>query len=174
MEKALSDRLTITAGIQYAYYSTRQKVGNYKTQDTTLRFQDKDFSVSGYFSNTAGSYASQTTYINHFHVAELPVSLQYQLVKHLPLFLTAGASYGRLLSSNALTYDQASGLLYRNKENNRKHSVNLFAATQFAVVNKKSWKLTAGPMIQYNAVPLQKTGGRSHLLFTGLKAGINF
>ncbi|WP_121354432.1 TonB-dependent receptor [Flavisolibacter nicotianae] len=174
MEKALSGRLTLTAGIQYAYYSTRQKVGNYKTQDTTLRFQDKEFIVAGYFSNTAAAYASQATYTNHFHVAELPVSLQYQLVKRLPLFVTAGASYGRLLSSNALTVDQSSGLLYLNKENNRKHSFNLFAATQFAVVNKKSWKLTTGPVFQYNAVPLQKTGSRSHLLFAGLKTGINF
>lgn len=174
VEKALTGRLTLTAGIQYAYYSTRQKVGNYKTQDTTLRFQDKDFNVSGYFSNTVSGYATQANYTNHFHVAELPVSLQYQLVKQLPLFLTAGVSYGRLLNTNALTYDQAAGLLYRNKENNRRNFVNLFAATQFAVVNKKSWKLTVGPVIQYNAVPLQKTGSRSHLLFAGLKTGMNF
>lgn len=174
LEKTLSGHLTLTVGLQYAYSSTRQKVGNYKTQDTTLRFQDKEFSVPGYFSNTTTGLAVQTDYTNHFHVAELPVRLHYQPVLRLPLFVTGGVSYGRLISSNALTYDPVAGLLYLNKENNRKSSINLFAATEFTVVDKKGWKFTAGPLIQYNAAPLQKTGNKSHLLFSGLQTGINF
>lgn len=177
-EKALAERLTFSVGLQYAYYSVRQSVGMYKLLDTAVRFQNAAVNLTGYYANAFSSSArldNYVSYVSHFHVAELPIGLRYKVLKRLPLWAAAGASYGRLLSSNALTFDPASGVYYANKQNNRKNYLNLSAALQYTVVRKNGWALSAGPAIQYNAVSLQKVGGNGqHLLFAGLKTGIEF
>jgi hypothetical protein len=175
VEKKLSGRFSISVGLQYAYYSTRQKVGSFKVRDTALRFQDKAFEVSGFYSSVSSGTATQTNYTNQMHLVELPLSLQYRPFSGLPISFTGGASYGRLAHSNVLTYDAAANIYYVNKENNRRHSLALFSAVQYTVPSKNQLKVRFGPVIQYNVLPLQKVSNtKQHLLFAGLKTDINF
>ncbi|HEU4901387.1 MAG TPA: hypothetical protein VFT06_01315 [Flavisolibacter sp.] len=174
-EKTLSNKLSLSIGLQYAYYSTHQQIGSFKVRDTALRFQDKAFEVSGFYSAPPGGGAAVLTeYTTRIHVAELPVSVQYSPFSGLPLSFTGGALYGRVLHSNALTYDAAARFYYLNPQNNRRNSVNLFSAVQYRLVHKSKLAISAGPAVQYNLVPLQKEGSRRHLLFAGLKTEIIF
>jgi hypothetical protein len=178
VEKKLSGRLSVSVGLQYAYYSTLQKVGTFNVRDTALRFQDKAFEVSSFYSSVSSgtaTLANYTNYTNRLHIAELPLSLQYRPFSGLPISFTGGASYGRLVHSNALTYDAAANIYYVNKENNRRHSLHLFSAVQYTAISMGKRKLSAGPVIQYNVLSLQKIGvTKQHLLFAGLKTNINF
>jgi hypothetical protein len=177
--KELSNRLTLSLGLQYAYYSTRQKVGSFKTVDTTVLLQDKALDISGYYSiafpgNASGNVVTRN-YTNHYHVMEFPVSVQYRLLRKLPIQLSAGLSYGRLLGTNALTFDAASGVYYRSSQARKKNYLNSFVALQYALLNKQEWKLSAGPMLQYNAVTLQKAASqKQRLLFAGIKTAVEF
>lgn len=176
-EKKLTNRLAVSVGLQYAYYSTRQKVGAFKSLDTALFYRNFAFDVSGYYASSSPAFnaLSQTLYTNRFHVAELPVNVQYQPLKNTPLQLTGGVSYGRLLHSNALSFHSASGVYYLNRQNNNRQSLNLFAGLQYSVKGGAGWKVTLGPVVQYNATPLQKLSyAKQHLFFAGLKTGVEF
>lgn len=174
-EKVLSGKLSLSVGLQYAYYSTRQQIGSFKVRDTALRFQDKAFEVSGYYSvPPAGSVAMLTEYTTRIHVAEVPVSVQYSPFSSLPLSFAGGASYGLVLHSNALTYDAAARVYYLNPQNNRRNYVNLFSAVQYRFVRNNKLAISAGPAVQYNLVPLQKESSKRHLFFAGLKTEIIF
>lgn len=174
-EKVFSSRLSLSGGLQYVYYSTHQKVGVYKPLDTAVRFQNDALSIPGYFSSSSSSASvSLTNYTSHYHTIELPVGLQWRLSKRVPLLLSTTVSYGRLLSSNALTFDDASGVYYANKQNNRKSFVNTAVGLQYTVLNKTGWKLSAGPAVQYDLLSLQKIGASQHLLFAGLKTAVEF
>jgi hypothetical protein len=178
VEKKLSGAFSLSVGLQYAYYSTLQKVGTFNVRDTALRFQDKAFEVSGFYSSVSSgtaTLANYTNYTNRLHMAELPVSLQYRPFRRLPVSFAGGASYGWLVHSNALTYDAVANIFYVNKQNNRRHALHLFSAVQYTAISMGKRKLSAGPVIQYNVLSLQKIGAtKQHLLFAGLKTEINF
>jgi hypothetical protein len=128
-------------------------------------------SVGGYYRN-----GQQQDYAIRHQVLELPVSISYQPLRSLPLLLTAGASYGRLLKSNALTFNRNGNFYFENKENLSRHQVGLFSAVQYQIIRKSSFALSAGPAVQYQLTSFQKEAGtgKPKLLFAGLKTSINF
>lgn len=169
--KKLSKSLELVVGLQYGYASTHQKVGDKKTADTTVQFAADKSTANGFYTNTGAS-----DYTNSFHFAEVPLSLVYKPLLRLPLYLSFGAVYGRLLATNALTYSSASNLYYQNKENYQRNALSLSSSVQAQFFSRKSIALRTGPFVQYNLLKLRKesSDGTPHLVSAGLRTSLIF
>lgn len=169
--KNLGQRWEISLGLQYAYASARQKVGDKKNTDTTVQFSMDKVAANGFYTNTGKS-----DYTNRFHFVELPVTVSYRPSIRWPLYLSFGAAYGRLLSTNALTFSSASNLYYQNKENYVRSAVSLSSSVGIDLLAKKKTLLRTGPYVQYGLLKLRKENpdGTPHLLLAGLRTTLRF
>jgi hypothetical protein len=182
VKRALSNRLSLSAGLQYTYLSTRQVVGSKVSNNRTVNRAPSTSQVVNEYYN-ASSFASfnnpghnTQNYTNRYQFIELPVTLHTQLNrgKRLPIIWDAGFSVSKLLNTNALHYDGLGGVYYQDKE--------LFNKTQWAVstgFNVQLFKhtqhpLTVGPVMRYNITPMLKkdysTG--QHVWAVGLRATV--
>lgn len=171
LTRQLSKKWEFAVGLQYSYYSTQTRIGDKKAIDTAVTFNMDKMAVEEFFTNTGNN-----NYTSRFHVAEIPVRFSYQPLQKLPLHISVGASYGRLLSTNALTYSRPSNLYYKNKENYNRDYMPITASVQYRFKSKKSFAIQTGPVIQYNVVKLQKENLSNipHMFFAGLKTDIRF
>ncbi|HZH65257.1 MAG TPA: hypothetical protein VEY10_10225 [Flavisolibacter sp.] len=171
LSKQVSKKWEFLVGLQYSFYSTQTRVGDKKAADTTVRFNMDKVAVDEFYTNT-----SRNNYTSRFHVVEIPVSFSYKPVQKAPLHISVGISYGRLLSTNALTYSRTSNLYYENKENYNRDYVPLTASVQYRFGGKRGMAIQTGPVIQYNLLKLQKEdlSNIPHLFFAGLKTDIRF
>ncbi len=169
--KQLSKKWELSLALQYAHYTTYTNVGDKRSNDTTISYARDRISADGFYTNTG-----KNDYANRFHILEIPVTVSFQPFLKLPLYLSAGVAYGRLLSTNALTYSYTSNLYYENKDNYLRNMLPVSTAIQFVLRSKKTVSVRVGPSVQYNLLKLRKenTTGKPHLNFAGLKAGINF
>ncbi|MBB1282947.1 hypothetical protein HRH25_01080 [Flavisolibacter sp. BT320] len=169
LSKDIHPRWNVAIGLQYAYYSTQTKVGTYKTIDTAVMTSDGKIALEGYYSN-----ANLRDFTMCYGFLELPLSIGFKPLSRLPLTLSAGASYGRLLHSNSLQYDRWANIYYSDKASARKNIFAGFASLQFAFINKGSWQFEAGPVVQYHLSGLQKNSSKPKLFFAGLQSSIRF
>lgn len=171
IQKKLTERMTLSATLQYHYYSVQSRIGQQVQKDTAVRFAADSLQISNYYA--AGGNNQYTT---RYGIVEIPVSISYQLFKKLPLEYSLGASYGHLLSSNALTKSSSGTIYYHNKKNNTKNFISFFTSLQYRVFAKNKMKIKAGPILQFIPTQLQKENRftNSHLFFAGIKANINF
>jgi hypothetical protein len=162
LRKQLNKRFAFSTGLQYNYMSTRMKVG-YRLQQSAI-------------GNSTGnlnfySSASYRDYHNRFHFISIPVSLEFQVFKRLPLHVQAGASMRQLVSTNALQFDGSSQMYYSNSKN--MNARQLF--TEFALgytVPFKKMSVALGPQLQYGLTPIEKGSSNKHLFALGLKAQV--
>ncbi len=171
LTRPISKRFQVSFGLQYSAFRSRTKVGAFKPMDTALAFRGQSVPVEGYYKND-----NKNDYTTRYHVLEFPVSLEYKLLTKLPLSLAAGALYGRLLNSNALTYSSAARIYYYNKENLNHNFLSLFSSLQYKIINKQEINISAGPMVQYQFTRLHKEAGSAspRLFFAGIKTAVNF
>lgn len=180
VKRALSNRLSLSAGLQYTYLSTRQVVGSKMNNNRTVnRAPSTSQVVTEYYdANTNFNNPNKSTqnYTNRYQFIELPVTLHTQLNrgKRLPIIWDAGFSVSKLLGTNALHYDGLGGVYYQDNS--------LFNKTQWAVstgFNVQLFKqsqhpLTVGPVMRYNITPMLKkdfsTG--QHTWAVGLRASV--
>jgi hypothetical protein len=171
LKRLIGKRLEISGGIQYHYYSAYIKVGQKENIITSAAYRADSLRVSGIYDNS-----NRQNFTNKFHVLEIPVSISYQLFPKIPIFLSAGASYGRLISTNALTYDHDNNFYYYNEDNYRRNYLNGFAGLQFKLINKGNLSLETGPIVQYNVTRLQRENRYTipHLFYAGIKTSVSF
>ncbi|GAA4732789.1 hypothetical protein [Flavisolibacter ginsenosidimutans] len=169
--KKIGERWEITAGVQYTYASTHQKLGDKKEADTLVRFAGDKLVANGFYTNTGTN-----NYTARFHFVEIPFSLSFRPSLRLPLYVSVGAAYGRLLSTNALTFSSASNLYYQNKENYLHNAVPVFSSVQVEFFGKRRTSLRTGPFFQYNLLKLQKenTSSTPRMFSAGLKTAVIF
>lgn len=169
VKRVLNKRLKISLAIQYSFYSTNMRIGR-AVPDSAPVF-NMNRAPSGYYLNTM-----ENNYTNKLHVAELPVSLEYRLLRKLPLQLSLGASYGYLLRTNALTFNNITNTYYYNRSNYVSNYLNIFSSLQYQFLHKGKVKVQTGPVILYNTIKLEKTSriGVQHLYSYGLKTDIIF
>ena len=169
--KKLNEHFELALGAQYAYYSTQTIVGSQLRRDTLVVYNSASLNTSNFYTNTANE-----DYTNRFHVIEMPVTLSYRPSTHLPIYLSIGAAYGRIVSTNALTYSPNSNVYYENKENYLRNTLPVFSSVQVELFAKKKVSLRIGPALQYNLLKVQNetSSGQSHFFFAGIKGGVNF
>ena len=169
--KNLGRRWALSFGLQYAYASTHQKVGDKMAADTAVFFAMDKSIANGFYTN-----AGKSNYTNRFHFIEVPVSLSFKPSRRLPMYVSLGAAYQQLLATNALTYSSLSNLYYRNKENYLCNALSLSSSAQVEFFGKKKIALRTGPFVQYNTTKLRKENSNNVplLLTAGLRTAITF
>jgi hypothetical protein len=171
ISRLLGEKWELAAVLQYTFHRLHTEVGTFRNLDTSLASFNNRIDVSGYYRNGTG-----TGYTINYHLLELPVSISLKPVSSVPLRLSAGASYGRLLTSNALTYSAAINGYYVNRENVTSDFFSAFSSLQYSLINRPGLELRLGPVVQYQFSSLQKQtiAGPVRLSFAGLKTAINF
>ncbi|MEP6596608.1 MAG: hypothetical protein ABJA71_11715, partial [Ginsengibacter sp.] len=160
VEKNISKKKMITAGINYKLFSAINKVG------------EKNDSSQQYSLNNAVN-----NYHHYYHFIELPVSLKVQISsKNIPLFWDAGVSISQLVSSNALQFNTNSIGYYHNNALFNKSQIGFntgFSASLFANRNTSA---LIGPYIYYGTTKIAEEGlyKNQHFTFIGLRSQILF
>lgn len=174
-QKQIAKRSSVSAGLQYAYFNTRMKVGSYR--DTSVVLSN---SVSQSLRlNAVYRGVHQKDYTNHYHFIQLPIQYHLQLNKgkKLPIFWNVGASAGYLISSNALVYDTAAGgIYYRDAAIFNKWQFNLNTGFSFLFGKPQKLQWSIGPDISLGMKKLVKDAynQRQYLLYGGLSGRIIF
>jgi len=169
--RPVSKRFEISFGLQYHYFSTRTKTGAVVEKDSTINYQADVISISKYYKN-----GNQSDYTNRFHVVEIPVSVQFRLFKNLPVDLGLGASYGHLLKTNALSFNNQANIYYHNKKDYLSNHINIFSSLQYEWLHKTKFSIRSGPIFYYSTSALQRSNsfGSPHLFSVGLKTSVKF
>ncbi|MGI8600001.1 MAG: hypothetical protein ACR2KB_12175 [Chitinophagaceae bacterium] len=157
--KNLNDRFEISTGIQYSFFSTKINIGTGVINDTTISYSNQQVRLQSYYQN-----GNTNKYTNNFHFISLPVAIEYQLLKYIPLSLHAGVSLNRLVSTNALLNNSNSSIQFENDKAWNKTQLHSFSGLQFHFFKNKSFSFKAGPFLQYSLTPLEKNTNRKQFL----------
>lgn len=176
LQKQITLRSRLSIGLQYGYYSEHINVGS--RRDSILRY---NIQVSGLRDANFVYGAARTTknYTNRYHFIELPLVFQHQLNKKTsrPFYWNFGITAGQLVYTNAAVYDTSfGGIYYDNKKGlNRTHfSLSTGFAWSFFNKGKIKWNIGPGVDIHFNRIMNNPLDRNKYLLFTGIRATINF
>ena len=172
-ELSITKKSSVTAGLGYAYYSNEIKTGAHKDSSFVLNTMTAQaINLDSYYQGSqVNNQGSQVIdYTNHYHFVQLPIGYQLQLNKgvKVPILWSIGLTPAYLFSTNALTYDTASGgIYYKNKDAfNRFHfNLNTGLAFRFGKANKLQWSL--GPELSMDMTPLAKDAGQNRYFMYG-------
>lgn len=168
-DKQLSKRYGMSISLGYETYRSKTSVG--KRVDSSL--QSSFFSLA---ANQGFYYVSTDSvpYVNRFHFAQTTVSgyALYSLGKSLQLRWELGLGLAALLGSNALHYDNGSGVLFTNRYLLRTLQWNLSTGVEFGFGKQPS--LFLGPQITwFIQSPFTDQGSADqHLFRSALRARI--
>jgi hypothetical protein len=173
ISKNFSKRISVSAGLNYHYYSTKIYTGSRVDSTIYLNlYTSSPVRANGYYNN-----GSSRAYINHYHFIELPLLEDFQLNKSekLRVILEAGVSLSYLVGTNTLQFDPSRGVYY--KDNNQFNKTQLNAATALMVgfpVSQTECRI--GLQIQYGLTTLlnKNTGNPEHLFFAGIHSSFVF
>ncbi|MDQ2718438.1 MAG: PorT family protein [Bacteroidota bacterium] len=162
-EKSISDKKKIMIGINYKYFSTTINVGN------------KIDSIRTAYGMSNGSN-NVKNYRNNFSFLEVPLSLKFQLgnSKSLPVFWNAGINISRLISSNALQFQNNSGVYYIDNSMFNKTQISFSTGFSAVFFNRVKYPISIGPYFYYSASQLANEGlyAKKHLSFAGISTEI--
>jgi hypothetical protein len=174
VQRPVLKKLTLSFGLNLHYYSTRLETGR-KAADSINRTPSY-FSPNPYAQYTtlyAPYYSPETyRYSNHYYFLEVPISLQWQFnhSRKTPLFWEGGLSLSRLISANALYYNEKSGVYYKDGGGANPNHLMAFSSLMIGL----SWRgslIKLGPEAQYGLSSLVNANDAStqHLFYGGIK-----
>jgi hypothetical protein len=156
--KKISKSSSLTLGLNYKPFSISNKVGE-KTD-------------SGRYYRIQGPI---NRYGNNYHFIELPVSISHQIgkFKKVPFVLNAGISISSLVASNALQFNNTSGVYYN--DNSLFNKTQIGFNTGIFVSNKKN-SILVGPHIYYGTTQIANEGlyKNAHFTYLGLHSKFLF
>ncbi|MGZ3886283.1 MAG: hypothetical protein ACXVBP_02555 [Flavisolibacter sp.] len=165
VNRKISQRLSVATGLQYLYYSTRITVGQAR-QDSTIYNIRLRQSVSPIYLNTGNHFQD---YTNKYQFLSLPVVVDWQIGRRLPLSLRAGLSLQQLMATNALLYDPGNNVYYKDRGTYRNTQLFSDLGLSYAFLRRRHSTLMAGPSLQYGWSGLEKTSGSKHLYALGFR-----
>ena len=174
-QRKLSNRTSLSVGLQYGYYSNILHIGNRRG---SLNNNTQYNSAVGRYANQVYNAGSDTTkYTNSYHFIELPFLFQWQLNKNKakPFIWSLGFTVGQLISSNAIMYDTAfNGVYYKNKSQLNKTQFSLSTGFSWTIVNNKNVQWNLGPVADLHLTKLidNPFENKRYLFFVGLRTGV--
>jgi hypothetical protein len=189
VQKQLSKRISLSAGVQYSYFSTKMHVGEFMRYAISVSNASYDQVVSDFYQGSRSAYnvggGLNTTsyprppqdheYVNKYHFLEIPVKIHWLVTNEeaaLPVIVDGGLSVSRLLHSNALHYDGTNDVYYRDSDYFNKIQAGITAGVNVALFNNSKHPVWIGPTIKYqlsNLITSDLSGGQ-HLWSFGLGA----
>jgi hypothetical protein len=173
VQKDISKRLTLSAGLQYSHWSVNTRVGRRDNSLRSVNTSNFDQQLVGY------SYSANLglrDYTNYYHFVELPVMLSYRFnrSRRTPLVLDGGLSLSRLVYTNALHFDGISRVYYENDDFFNKLQAGLNAGLKIGFLQYSKHPIWVGPNLRYFASGLIKSdiapAGSQHLWSFGINA----
>jgi hypothetical protein len=173
VQKDVSKRLTLSAGLQYSHWSVNTRVGRRENVVRAVNYSNFDQQLVGY------SYRADMglrDYTNRYHFVELPVMLSYRFnrSRRTPLVLDGGLSLSRLVYTNALHFDGISRVYYENDDFFNKLQAGLNAGLKIGFLQYSKNPIWVGPNLRYFASGLIKSdiapSGSQHLWSFGINA----
>ena len=177
VQRPVLKRLSLTLGLNLHYYSTRLETGQQAPDSVNTNRASLFYPTTAYaYAPRAAQGAPYTSenykYSNHYYFLEIPISLQWQFnrSRKTPLFWEGGLSYSRLVSANALYYNEKSGMYYKDGGAASPNHLLAFSSVMVGL----SWRgnlIRLGPEGQYGLSSLVNTNNASgqHLCYGGLK-----
>jgi len=168
VNRKLSKRISLSAGLGYRYFSTTIKTGvQVDSLMNTYLVSGQTAAVNAFYRNGTGQ-----EHTNQYQFIELPVNLNLQLNRSIrtPVIWQAGFSLAWMISSHALVYDPYTNVYFVNNQSFNTTQWN--AATAFMIgFPLQNHSIQLGPQIQYALTGLLNAGvdPPGHLFFFGLK-----
>jgi hypothetical protein len=174
LNKELSDRLQFSTGLTYHFYSTSISVGKKVYQADTITRENKNVRVENFYQSS--NSVETSTRKNNYHFVELPVGLDWQVIKNVPLQLQTGLRIGGLIKTNALHYDGQQGIYYEDEKLFKRTQVSFYAGIFYRILKINKASLYIGPKAQFQLSNLlkKKSFGEQHLYFTGIETYVSF
>jgi hypothetical protein len=178
LQKQLSRKIAISAGIDYHYYSIRINTG---TKIDSVVYPGY-FSINSSFLYPSATprnalYSSGTSerYTNRFNFISLPLMVDYQINSSpkIPVRLQAGVYLSYLVGTNALQFDPASGTYYKDNGLFKRLQPVLSTGLAFGFHNR-NMLFQLGPEIQYGTSEILKSNANMHeqSLYGGIKLSL--
>lgn len=183
VQKPVSKRLSLTAGVNYHYLSattlTGSKVNTRRSlYDSILNTRNNLDAFYTFSSLSNGQLQLLTRFTNKYHLLQLPVNVQWQLnsIRKRPLLLTAGITPGFVIGTKALYYNRLAQITYVDKNQFKNFQLATQAGLMFTISSKNKYSINLGPHIMYGVTNLAKSATQTsqHLFFSGLKSNITF
>jgi hypothetical protein len=174
LNKELSERLQFSTGLFYHFYSTSITVGKKVYQADTITRENKSIRVENFYQSSGSAETNSRK--NNYHFIEVPVGLDWQVVKNTPLQLQTGFSIGRLIKTNALHYDGQQGIYYEDEKLFKRTQFSFYTGIFYRILKINRASLYIGPKAQFQLSNLlkKKDFGEQHLYFTGVETYISF
>ena len=172
-QKPLSSRWSVSVGLNMHYYSSRIRVGqqvNYYVPATSslISVPAALSAIQPYPSYSTGD---DQAFINRYYYLEVPASVEWRINRSrvLPLFWRGGLVLSELMGSNALYYNNQSGV-YLKDNGVINHTQLSFSSGLMAALPFRKIRIQAGPEFQYGITNLLKTAsGSGHLFYGGMR-----
>jgi len=170
LQKQMNQKLFLTLGLNYSYYSTKSRVGSKSIIPAAIYDSVLDKSIS---RNEMYQSGSQNRFQNKYYMLEVPVNLLFRLNKNQekPITFSTGFSLGYLFNSNALYANYKEKVYYVEKDQFRRFQLIGQGSIQIPVIGSKGYNLSIGPALQYGFTNMAKpvTSTKQHLVTLGLK-----
>lgn len=153
-EKNISRKIIFTTGLNYKLFNTSNKVG----------------------SDSASYYSARNasrTYHNHYNYIELPVGLKYQMgiFKKIQLQWNTGFSISRLISSDALQFNNTTRLYYHDNSLFNQTQLGFNTGVDIELLSNQNRSFFIGPYLNYGISKIAREGyNKHHFTFIGLRA----
>lgn len=146
VQKQISRKTNLLIGLNFKRYASSMMIGS--RVDSAANFSSNFYNLSRAYYRTG----AQKVYKNHFDFIELPLAFRLKLGKQhkLPVYLNTGVSVARLIGSNALQFDVATGAYYSNNDFFNKTHIDISAGVMFAMSAKAKNPLMAGPVLNFS------------------------
>lgn len=171
-QKPLSSRWSLTLGLNLHYYSSRLHTGDvvntYAPVYASLIASPTVAPVQSYPYYSTGD---QQVFTNQYYYLEIPAAVEWQFnhSKTLPLFWRGGVALSRLMGSDALYYDNHTGVYFKDGAVIN-HTQVSFSTALMAGMAIRGTRIQAGPEVQYGVTGLlQSQAGDGHLLYGGIR-----
>ena len=172
VQRVFTDRMKLSIGLEYHFYSANTRVGSFVKKDTTIMTNvNSSLNINEFYRNN-----NQFRYTHRFHVIEVPLIFEYGVSKKFPLSFSVGASYGHLMGTTALTFSRYSDVYYRDEHDYVKNYINILFSAQYTWPSKGKIKITTGPSFHYMANILENNSpyGIPRLHSLGIRNYISF
>ena len=142
--KNLNTQISISTGLNYAFYSTHMHVGQKINADTVLQRANSLFATNAYYLND-----NSIRYTNKFHALRLPVIFNFKPFLSYPLYIHAGLELQKVFSTNALAYNKNSNLYYADSRAFSKIQIFSNLGLSYTIFKGKNLDLRIGTKLHY-------------------------
>jgi hypothetical protein len=169
IEKPVSKKTSLRAGLNYYNFGSRMNVGNEVNSTRSVYNGLSSVVVERYYLP-----GNSRTYYNKYHLLELPVAVyrRFNKSERLPFHGYLSVNPGRIIGSKVLLQD-TTGVFFTDGSLLNKTTLSFSTGLSLTIFNKGKFPVRTGPVLQYQLNNLNRSAGsKQHISFLGLQADV--